>query len=180
MKNVALSKQSLITPMPLHLTSQLEYVALQHMPWIQRNGFELRPIDPASSSQEGLYRLELTQVPQLKNMTLGSNDLEELLQKLSNGQSEPRCDRVRAWYASKACRTSVMIGMALTRTKMKTVELLFVGYCQLIVLTRADRVSLIGIRTSLELPAWSPNNASFVYLRLSFAIVVLNVYLHAK
>lgn len=52
-------------------------------------------------------------------------DLEEILHVL---RDEPtikvvRCEKARAMFASRACRKSVMIGMALSASQMKTVSI---------------------------------------------------------
>ena len=51
-------------------------------------------------------------------------DLEELLHLMRDrpaGQKMVRCSKVRAMFAIRACRKSVMIGMPLTQTQMITV-----------------------------------------------------------
>jgi DNA mismatch repair protein PMS2 len=117
MKNVEIHTQTLINPIPIKLASQLEYTAIINQDWIEANGFGLL-IDEDAPPME---RIHLKSVPQLRNLTLGVPDLEELIQKLSQGESRPRCKRLWTWYASKACRTSVMIGMALTKKKMERI-----------------------------------------------------------
>lgn len=66
-KNVAIDSQALLSPIPVPLTSQQEYVALDHLDWIIANGFELQ----VNESGERSPKLFLTRVPQLKNLTLG-------------------------------------------------------------------------------------------------------------
>ncbi len=52
-----------------------------------------------------------------KNWTFGKADIEELIFLLSEageGAADCRPSRVRAMFASRACRSSVMIGQALS------------------------------------------------------------------
>ena len=53
-----------------------------------------------------------------KNWTFGKSDIEELIVLLTEagegGREECRPSRVRAMFASRACRSSVMIGQALS------------------------------------------------------------------
>ena len=113
MKTVCVDRQNLVAPIPLDLTPQLTSCLLENAELIKQNGFDfLMNYDE---------KILLTQVPQLRNMTLGKSDLEELLYRILNGESDPKCSKLRIWYASKACRTSVMIGMALTKKKMSAI-----------------------------------------------------------
>jgi DNA mismatch repair protein PMS2 len=51
-------------------------------------------------------------------------DVEEIIEKLSEGNralGKVYCSKLLRMFASKACRTSVMIGTALTNVKMKSI-----------------------------------------------------------
>ncbi|KAF9002160.1 hypothetical protein BDQ17DRAFT_1357531 [Cyathus striatus] len=86
---------------------------------LRQNGFEVDVDDDGNSGQ----RLQLTAQPVSKNTVFDMKDLEELVHLLRErpaGQMV-RCSKARAMFASRACRKSVMIGMALTKRQMTTV-----------------------------------------------------------
>lgn len=62
-------------------------------------------------------------VPQIRNIVLGHIDFEDSLAKLMSSHTHlvPICTRLERFFASKACRSAVMIGDSLTNTKMKSI-----------------------------------------------------------
>lgn len=74
----------------------------------RRNGFDFAE-DPESGA------LLLSAVPFSRNTTFGVEDVSELVGRLRAGErpAELRPARVRAMLASRACRSSIMIGKAL-------------------------------------------------------------------
>ncbi|RWW35189.1 hypothetical protein BHE74_00005131 [Ensete ventricosum] len=81
------------------------------------------------------HRFLLKAVPFSKNIIFGAEDVKELISILSDNQgefgvmgcykmdtSDSVCpSRVRAMLASRACRTSVMIGDPLTKSEMQKI-----------------------------------------------------------
>ncbi|KAH7830508.1 DNA mismatch repair protein PMS2 [Monocercomonoides exilis] len=68
--------------------------------------------------------LYLTTVPSFTrgNLQLGLNDIHELIEAMQTAPSNrPMPSRVRAMLASKACRSSVMVGKSLSNPEMKTI-----------------------------------------------------------
>ncbi|XP_074355180.1 DNA mismatch repair protein PMS1 [Apium graveolens] len=126
-----LNQQPLLRPMSLELSPEEEVVVTMHMDTIRKNGFSL---------EEDLYaplgqRFKLRAVPFSKNITFGVVDLKELISILADSQGECsmigsyRMDtadsvcppRVRSMLASRACRSSVMIGVSLSRIEMQKI-----------------------------------------------------------
>lgn len=76
-------------------------------------------------------KLHLTRVPHSKNITLTEDDFQDLLskiQQLTENQlksieirSSIRPTKIRSMFASRACRSSVMIGSSLSHKEMKRV-----------------------------------------------------------
>ena len=62
-------------------------------------------------------------VPQVRNIVLGYLDFEDCLSQLMSSHSNqvPISTRLQRFFASKACRSAVMIGDSLTRPKMKSI-----------------------------------------------------------
>ncbi|KAJ4300228.1 ATP-binding mismatch repair protein [Collariella sp. IMI 366227] len=94
--------QRLVRPKTLSLTALEEEIILEHLPSLERNGFLVR------------------------ETTFGLADLEELLFLLadnptSNATTVPRPSKVRKMFAMRACRSSIMIGSALSQRQMERV-----------------------------------------------------------
>ena len=66
--------------------------------------------------------IRLKTIPISKNTVFGKPDIEELLHILNEGNDVqggiPRPSKVRAMFASRACRSSVMVGDDLNTTHM--------------------------------------------------------------
>ncbi|ODN84554.1 hypothetical protein L202_00482 [Cryptococcus amylolentus CBS 6039] len=112
--------QALIRPRPLQLTASDEIVAMENMPILNANGFDVL-VDEDKPAGRG-ERISLKAMPVSKDTTFDFRDLEQLLHLLSDN-SRPsgqmvRCSKARAMFASRACRKSVMIGKALTKNQM--------------------------------------------------------------
>jgi len=112
--------QRLISPLPLHLSAADELVVLDHMHVFKANGFEIDVVDGAPPTQ----RLRLRSLPFSKHTLFGVGDVHELIASLADGEvpgGAPVCrlPKLRDMYASRACRSAVMIGTALERHKMR-------------------------------------------------------------
>lgn len=123
-----LNQQPLLRPLKLDLSPEEEIVASMHMDTIRKNGFAL---EEDSHAPPG-HRFKLKAVPFSKNITFGVADVKDLISILADSQgecsmissykmdtSDSVCPpRVRAMLASRACRSSVMIGDPLGRNEM--------------------------------------------------------------
>ncbi|MQM12829.1 hypothetical protein Taro_045743, partial [Colocasia esculenta] len=126
-----LNQQPLLRPLRLELSPEEEVVTSMHMEVIRKNGFSL--IEDVHAPP-GLHFL-LKGVPYSKNITFGVEDVKELISMLSDSQGECsivssyRMDtqdsicppRVRAMLASRACRSSIMIGDPLAKNEMQKI-----------------------------------------------------------
>lgn len=130
-QSTILNQQPLLRPLKLDLTPEEEVVASMHMDIIMKNGFSLEE-DPHAPA--GL-RFRLKAVPFSKKITFGIEDVKDLISTLADNQGECSIvssykmdtadsvcpSRVRAMLASRACRSSVMIGDALGRNEMQKI-----------------------------------------------------------
>ena len=114
----------MVVPKRLELTAVNESILMDNLPVFAKNGFQFR-IDNEAPCTE---KVNLVSVPMSKNWTFGKDDIDELLFLLSEGGAESlvgtsqpslRPSRVRAMFASRACRTSVMVGTALASQDME-------------------------------------------------------------
>ncbi|KHN46574.1 Mismatch repair endonuclease PMS2 [Glycine soja] len=124
-------------PIKLELSPEEEIVASMHMDIIRKNGFTLEE-DP--NAPPGC-RFKLKSVPFSKNTMFGIEGrwfyVKELISILSDGDGHVECSivgsykldtsdsvcpsRVRAMLASRACRSSIMVGDALGRNEMQKI-----------------------------------------------------------
>ncbi|XP_043708080.1 DNA mismatch repair protein PMS1 [Telopea speciosissima] len=130
-QSTILNQQPLLQPMRLELSPEEEVVASMHMDIIRKNGFTLEEDVHAPPG----CQFKLKAVPFSKNITFGAEDFKELISTLADSQgecsmissykmdtSDSLCpSRVRAMLASRACRSSVMIGDPLGRNEMKKI-----------------------------------------------------------
>ncbi|KAL8548629.1 hypothetical protein ACS0TY_007787 [Phlomoides rotata] len=123
-----LNQQPLLRPLRMELAPEEEIVVSMHMDIFRKNGFSLVEDDQAPCG----HRFILKAVPFSKNITFGVADIKELISILSDSYGECsmigsyRLDtadsicppKVRSMLASRACRSSVMIGDSLGRNEM--------------------------------------------------------------
>lgn len=131
-QSTILNRQPLLRPISLDLSPEEEIVASMNMEAIRKNGFV---IDEDIYAPPG-RRFKLNAVPFSKRMTFGVSDVKELISILTDSQGE--CSivnrsykmdtadsvcppRVRSMLASRACRSSVMVGDALGRNEMQKI-----------------------------------------------------------
>lgn len=114
--------QRLVHPKRLELTALEEEIVLQNIPAIEANGFKVH-VDMSGEEPVG-SRVEVLALPMSREVTFSLTDFEELIALLGEESSEskhiPRPSKVRKMFASRACRSSVMIGKALTHVQMET------------------------------------------------------------
>ncbi|OVA02657.1 DNA mismatch repair protein [Macleaya cordata] len=126
-----LNQQPLLQPIRLELSPEEEVIASMHMDIIRKNGFTLVEDVHAPPG----HHFKLRAVPFSKNITFGAEDVKELISTLVDGQGECAIvssykmdtadsicpSRVRAMLASRACRSSVMIGDPLGKNEMQKI-----------------------------------------------------------
>ena len=135
-REVQIHKQRLIQPIALEVTPDERHLLEEHVEVFRWNGFE---VDAASLAGEG--NVLITSVPFSRVTTFGKDDALELLSLLEHGapvltqqqmtqasqalapsaSAVPRPSKVRAMFASRACRSSIMIGKCLNDTEMRRV-----------------------------------------------------------
>lgn len=121
-----LKNQPLVMPQKLDLNSMERLVIINNLEVFEKNGFKFREetgeADTNNKKQEELY---LTSLPFSKNTTFNLKDLSELIQIIQDNGSATnaviRPSKVRAMFAMRACRSSIMIGKPLNKSKMKVV-----------------------------------------------------------
>ena len=132
-------KQRLICPIPLEdLTPRDKEIVHDNKAVFSNSGFEF------DEANDGSGLIRLTSVPHCKGITFSAADVVEMIGMIDRGerslwhlessvgggsggsmggsaQYAVYPSRFRALLASKACRTSIMIGKVLTRKKMKEI-----------------------------------------------------------
>lgn len=112
-----LRNQRLIAPQTLELTAVGEATLLDNLEIFHKNGFEFNVKEEETVGR----RVSLVSMPVSRGWEFGRSDVEELIFMLSDAPGVMcRPSRVRAMFASRACRKSVMIGTALSQQQMKT------------------------------------------------------------
>ncbi|KAM5359404.1 hypothetical protein ACJZ2D_014494 [Fusarium nematophilum] len=117
-----LQSQRLVYPKRLELTALEEEIVMQNIPAIEANGFKIQ-VDTSGEEPVG-SRCEVLALPMSRETTFTLEDFEELIALLGEESSEskhiPRPSKVRKIFASRACRSSIMIGKPLTQGQMET------------------------------------------------------------
>jgi DNA mismatch repair protein PMS2 len=110
------------------LTAVEEEIILANEYALTANGFVVET--NTSDDFHSGHRAKLTSLPMSKEVTFTPTDLEELLalifdnppsSSMSTSTHIPRPSKVRKLLASRACRSSVMIGKTLKTTRMKEI-----------------------------------------------------------
>jgi DNA mismatch repair protein PMS2 len=111
--------QPLVVPRRLQLTAVEELTLVKNLPILEKNGFiiELDEDEPPGS------QCKLASLPFSKTTIFDESDLNELLYLIheSPGNQSVRCSKLRAMFAMRACRSSIMVGQSLTRSTMERV-----------------------------------------------------------
>lgn len=111
-----IQNQRLIAPQQLELTAANETVLLDNLEIFLKNGFEFKIDEEKPMGQ----RVSLISMPHSRGWEFGRDDIDELIFMLSDSPGVMcRPTRVRAMFASRACRKSIMIGTALTKAQMQ-------------------------------------------------------------
>lgn len=118
----AITKQKLVSPQQLEFSAQDELLVAQHTDALRAGGFDVR----YDASKSPTRRLTLHAQPVSKQTMFIERDLQDIVHALRtglipNGAKLLRPPRVRAMFATRACRMSIMIGTALHKNQMKRV-----------------------------------------------------------
>lgn len=119
-KTTVIMSQKMVVPQKLELTAVNESILIENVQMFEKNGFTFDIDVDAPTSQ----RIKLVSLPISRNWIFGKDDIDELIFMLSEGGTSTetlRPSRVRAMFASRACRSSVMIGRALSATDMRKI-----------------------------------------------------------
>ncbi|KAH8253664.1 hypothetical protein KR032_006399 [Drosophila birchii] len=113
-RSTQLEYQRLAVPQLLDLTAVNEMVLIDHLPVFEKNGFKFEINQEAPPTK----KVRLLGKPHSRRWEFGKEDIDELIFMLQDAPEGTICrpSRVRAMFASRACRKSVMIGTALNRT----------------------------------------------------------------
>ncbi|KAG5983332.1 hypothetical protein E4U55_000204 [Claviceps digitariae] len=121
--NTVVQSQRLVHPKMLDLTALEEEIVLQNLRALEANGFQVQ-IDVTGAAPVG-NRCQLLALPLSRESTFDVRDLEDLISLLADepagSKHIPRPSAVRKMFAMRACRSSVMIGKALTISQMYTI-----------------------------------------------------------
>ncbi|XP_062542744.1 mismatch repair endonuclease PMS2 [Armigeres subalbatus] len=115
-RTTVLQNQKLVVPQQLEMTAVNEMILMDNLEIFEMNGFKFE-ID---GSAEPTMKVKLVAKPFSKNWEFGKEDIDELIFMLQDAPNTVcRPSRVRAMFASRACRKSVMIGKALSKLEMR-------------------------------------------------------------
>jgi DNA mismatch repair protein PMS2 len=126
--NTVLVSQRLVHPHFLELTAVEEEIVLANEHALTANGFVVEV--GASDDGETGRRAKVTSLPMSKEITFTPTDLEELLALIMDNPPSssattsphiPRPSKVKKLLASRACRSSVMIGKTLQTAQMENI-----------------------------------------------------------
>lgn len=113
-------QQPLVRPLMLELTAGEEMVILDHLDVFAKNGFTFLVDKDAPATK----KLKLLSLPFTKHTQFGTEDIRELASLLMDAPLNPstiRLPKVMAMFASRACRSSIMIGTALHKEEMQKI-----------------------------------------------------------
>lgn len=118
-RETLIKKQPLVIPRPLQLSVVDEITLSSNIDLVAKNGFGV------IVDEEGVpgSKAKLASLPLSKNTVFNESDLDELIYLIqeSPGNESIRCSKVRTMFASRACRSSIMIGQSLNLKIMQRV-----------------------------------------------------------
>lgn len=118
--NFEKNNQKLIAPNPVELSIIDEMVCFENRDIFKHNGFLIEYDENAEK-----HRIKLAALPQLKHTQFDMSDFHELIHLINErgggGAGNIRCSKWEKLLASRACRTSIMIGQPLTKARMQSV-----------------------------------------------------------
>ena len=109
-------QQPLVLPQQLSLPAGSEQIVMDNIGVFEQSGFKL----DINMDAEPTQRIHLLAAPASKSWNFGVSDIEEMVYMLTEASPGQvvRPTRLRAMFASRACRSSIMIGRALNRQEM--------------------------------------------------------------
>ncbi|KAG3012547.1 hypothetical protein JG687_00011676 [Phytophthora cactorum] len=119
-QTTVMHQQPLVRPLMLELTAGEEMIILDHLGVFAKNGFTFLVDKDAPATK----KLKLLSLPFTKHTQFGTEDIRELASLLMDAPLNPstiRLPKVMAMFASRACRSSIMIGTALHREEMQKI-----------------------------------------------------------
>jgi DNA mismatch repair protein PMS2 len=125
-----LHRQQLLQPLVLETSAADELAIESHLDIFDSNGFKIEIDNHASPGS----RVKILTLPYSKTTHFDKNDVLELASLLSDSNEQVTsklivknqgrsilCPKLMAMFASRACRTSVMIGTHLSSTEMRSI-----------------------------------------------------------
>ncbi|XP_060521069.1 mismatch repair endonuclease PMS2 isoform X2 [Cylas formicarius] len=114
--NKTMKSQIMVKPKLLELTAASKTTLIEREDVFKKNGFTFSI--ETDSEEKNVY---LTSVPISDKFVFGKSDIDEMIFMMQEDSSRSmyRPMRVRALFASKACRKSVMIGQILSKSDMR-------------------------------------------------------------
>ncbi|ETI30640.1 hypothetical protein, variant 3 [Phytophthora nicotianae P1569] len=119
-QTTVMHQQPLVRPLMLELTAGEEMIILDHLDVFAKNGFTFLVDKDAPATK----KLKLLSLPFTKHTQFGTEDIRELASLLMDAPLNPatiRLPKVMAMFASRACRSSIMIGTALHKEEMQKI-----------------------------------------------------------
>lgn len=120
-RETKIDNQKLISPKSMSLNGAQEELLLSYRHIFEKNGFTFSVTD----SEVPGKRVHLTGVPRSKSLLFDESDVQELLWLLSEDSTlnveNLRPSKVHRMFASRACRSAVMIGTALDQGQMREI-----------------------------------------------------------
>ncbi|KAG3080600.1 hypothetical protein PI124_g5723 [Phytophthora idaei] len=119
-QTTVMHQQPLVRPLMLELTAGEEMIILDHLGVFAKNGFTFLVDKDAPATK----KLKLLSLPFTKHTQFGTEDIRELASLLMDAPLNPstiRLPKVMAMFASRACRSSIMIGTALHKEEMQKI-----------------------------------------------------------
>lgn len=116
-QSTCIKQQPLFAPMKLDTTAANEVTIMANLDIFRANGFEILCEETEISS-----RLRLKSMPFSKSTQFGMDDIVELCGLLNETPGVmTRLPKITKMFASRACRSAVMIGTALSVSKMSQI-----------------------------------------------------------
>lgn len=123
-QKTVLQSQKLTIPEALVMNCTNESILLENLKLFELNGFKFE-IGESDENETVTRRIKLVSKPFSKNWSFGREDIDELMFMIQEAEGEVknvlRPTRVRSMLASRACRSSVMVGTSLSRMDMRRV-----------------------------------------------------------
>ncbi|KAL7682364.1 putative ribosomal protein S5 domain 2-type [Plasmopara halstedii] len=119
-QTTVIHQQPLVRPLMLEMTAGEELIILDHLNVFAKNGFTFLVNKAAPATK----KLKLVSLPFTKHTQFDSEDIRELVSLLIDAPLNPdsiRLPKLMATFASRACRSSIMIGTALHKEDMQKI-----------------------------------------------------------